>query len=79
MMLLLSVLVKLCTAPANHMNQLRMSFGTGVEGVRILDKDIEFHTSGFEPGHHIIHAPLDEDDECELNVHHVHWQAIGRL
>lgn len=57
-----------------------MSFGTGVGGVRIIDKDVEYHTSGFEPGHHIIHAPLDEDDECEFQCASCsfagHWEAL---
>ena len=48
--------------------------------VRIIDKDIEYHTSGFEPGHHIIHAPLDEDDQCEFKCVSCsfagHWEAL---
>lgn len=57
-----------------------MSFGTGVGGVRIVDKDIEYHTSGFEPGHHIIHAPLHEDEKdehrCLSCTFSGHWEAF---
>ncbi len=69
-----------CGAGNAYESVAYMSFGTGVGGVRILDKNIDFHSSGFEPGHHIIHAPLSEDDACEFKCAQCsfagHWEAL---